>query len=99
MVIYQRKCGRYGENKNEVVILGVAAPSLGNEGSTEDIIKFLKDNGYSFPVIFDNGGKVMNSYNISALPTTFIIDKDGNIKGYVPGAMDKETMKKIIGLE
>lgn len=89
----------YGENKNEVVILGVAAPSLGNEGSTEDIIKFLKDNGYSFPVLFDNGGKVMNSYNISALPTTFIIDKDGNIKGYVPGAMDKETMKKIIGLE
>lgn len=89
----------YGENEDEVIILGVAAPDIGSEGSTEDIIKFLENNNYTFPVLFDTGGKIMNNYNINALPTTFIIDKDGDVKGYVPGAMDKETMKEIIGLE
>ncbi len=86
----------YGENEGEVIILGIAAPDIGSEGSTEDIIKFLEDNNYTFPVLLDTGGKIMNNYNINALPTTFIIDKDGDIKGYVPGAMDKETMKEII---
>jgi len=86
----------YGENEGEVIILGIAAPDIGSEGSTEDIIKFLEDNNYTFPVLLDTGRKIMNNYNINALPTTFIIDKDGDIKGYVPGAMDKETMKEII---
>jgi len=38
----------------------------------------------------------MEKYAIQALPSTFIIDKEGNMSQYVPGAMDKETMEKLI---
>lgn len=86
----------YNENKNDVIILGVASPRLGNEGSKKDIEKFLKDEDYTFPVVFDEGGSQIYAYGISSFPSTFIIDKEGFIAKYVPGAMDKETMKNLI---
>ncbi|WMT81234.1 cytochrome c biogenesis protein/redoxin [Terrisporobacter mayombei] len=86
----------YNKNKNDVIILGVASPNLGNEGSKEDIEKFLKEEGYTFPVVFDEGGSQIYGYGISSFPSTFIIDKDGYITKYVPGAMDKETMRNLI---
>lgn len=91
----------YEKNSGDIIILGVAAPNLGKEGSEEDIKKFLKDNGYTYPVVFDQTGDILGQYSIQAFPTTFIIDKDGNLVSYVPGAVDKEFMKMLIdgGLE
>lgn len=86
----------YGENSEDVIILGLAAPHLGSEGSKEHIISFLEEEGYTFPVVFDTEWDQIYGYGISAFPTTFIIDKEGYINLYVPGAMDKETMEKII---
>lgn len=89
----------YKENKlnsDEIVILGVAGPNQGQEKDKDYIIKFLEDEGYSFPVVFDEDGSVFAQYTVRSLPSTFFIDKDGNVKYYVPGAMDKETMEMII---
>ena len=58
--------------------------------------RFLTKNNYTFPVVFDVKGEIFRNYYISAFPTTFMIDKDGNIMGYVAGALSKENMKKII---
>lgn len=86
----------YGENSEDVIILGLAAPNLGSEGSEEHIISFLEEEGYTFPVVFDTEWDQIYGYGISAFPTTFIIDKEGYINLYVPGAMDEETMRRII---
>lgn len=86
----------YGRNENDVVILGVASPNLGREGSKEDVRQFLEDNKYTFPVVMDEEGRMVYGYGISAFPSTLIIDQDGYITQYIPGAMDKETMKSII---
>lgn len=51
--------------------------------------KLLKDIPVTFPVLLDNTGAVSASYNVSAMPTTVLIDRDGNVrylhKGYKPG--------------
>ena len=86
----------YGKNKEDIIILGVAAPNLGREGSVEEIAKFLTENNYTFPVVMDFGGELVYKYDISGFPTTFIINEDGEIIHKVVGAMDKETMKKMI---
>ena len=86
----------YGENGSDVVILGIAGPNLGREGSAEDIADFLKDNGYTYPVVMDEGGLNAYLYGISAYPTTFMIDKNGNIYGYVTGQITKDIMLSII---
>ncbi|WP_330408593.1 TlpA family protein disulfide reductase [Romboutsia weinsteinii] len=46
--------------------------------------------------MFDNDGEFVYQYGIGAFPTTFIINKEGYITKYIPGAMDKQTMKTLI---
>ena len=83
-------------SSDEVVILGVATPNIGQEGTKEEIKAFLNKNKYTFPVVFDETEEVINKYAISAFPTTFIIDKEGNITKKAPGAMKKEMIKSLI---
>lgn len=91
----------YNYNKEDVIILGVANPKSkqypNNSDEDIDTIKtFLEENEYTFPVVFDETGEIMQEYYISAFPTTFMIDKEGNIFGYVPGKLTKDIMKNII---
>ncbi|HGM3508709.1 redoxin family protein [Clostridioides sp. ZZV15-6383] len=86
----------YNKNNEDVVILGVASPNLGREGSREHVVNFLKEQGYTFPVALDEDGALAYQYGINAFPTTFIIDKEGYVTQYIPGAMDKETMASFI---
>ncbi|MCC2253333.1 redoxin domain-containing protein [Ruminococcus sp. CLA-AA-H200] len=80
----------------EVVILGVAAPGFGQEGSREEIVSFMEENGYTYPVLMDGTGEMFSWYGISAFPTTFMIDKEGNVFGYVTGQMTEDIMRSII---
>ncbi|HGS9421398.1 TPA: cytochrome c biogenesis protein/redoxin [Clostridioides difficile] len=69
----------YNKNNDDVVILGVASPNLGREGSREHVVNFLKEQGYTFPVVLDEDGALAYQYGINAFPTTFIIDKEGYV--------------------
>ena len=81
---------------DEVVILGVAAPNLGKEKNIEGIATFLEENGYTYPVLMDETGEQFSVYGVSAFPTTYMIRPDGNIEGYVQGAISKDIMMNII---
>ena len=84
------------EEDPEVIILGVAAPGHGGEEDIEGITSFLEENGYTYPVVMDTDGAQLRAYAISAYPTTFMIDKDGNLFGYVAGSLPESTMRDII---
>jgi len=91
----------YGLNEEEVIFLGVANPKSSQyptnaDESKEDIITFLEDNDYSFPTVFDETGEIYSQYAISSFPTTFMIDKEGNFYGYIPGSLTKDIMINII---
>ena len=86
----------YNENSEDVIILGIASPDFGQEGDQGHIESFLKENNYTFPVMFDDGGLLSFEYGLNSLPSTLIINSDGYITKYVPGAMDKSTMKSLI---
>ncbi|MGL5677628.1 MAG: cytochrome c biogenesis protein CcdA [Cellulosilyticaceae bacterium] len=86
----------YGLNEEEVVILGVAFPNRGKEKSAEDIAAFLEKEGYTFPTVMDEEGVLAYYYGISAFPTTFLINPQGEVEGYWQGAMAKEDMVRII---
>ena len=83
-------------NDSEVVILGVAGPGIGQEGTVSDITKFMEENGYTYPVLMDETGELFEWYGISAFPTTYMIDRDGNLYGYVTGQLTEDIMRSII---
>lgn len=86
----------YGENGGDLIVLGVAGPNQGREGSADDIKQFLSDNEYTFPVVMDESGAVFYDYGISAFPTTFMIDKEGNVFGYAESALTADMMESIV---
>lgn len=86
----------YGYNGGDLVVLGVAAPDLGQEGDAEHIAAFLAENGYTFPVVMDGQGIYSYLYGIRAYPTTFMISADGSVYGYVEGALTGELMRGIV---
>lgn len=92
----------HGENAEDVVVLGVANPKMegypGNvdNKTAEEIAAYLEEGGYEYPVVMDETGSVFRTYGISAFPTTFMIDADGNLFGYVQGMLTREIMDDIV---
>lgn len=97
----QRLYEEYGSNEGELIILGVVNPKTEEHPKNSDVTQseveaFLDENEYSYPALMDTTGDVFYQYGISAFPTTFMIDKEGRVKGYVAGALTEEQMKNMI---
>ena len=76
-------------------ILGV---NIAEEKST--IQKFLTEQvNVDFPVLLDNDGAIMRQWNVMAFPTTFVIDKHGNIRYALFGSIDWDTNEIIKTLQ
>lgn len=81
---------------DSVAFVGVTFPGLGSEKDVEGVKAFLTENDYTFPVLMDESADLAESYYITAFPTTFIIEADGNVLGYIPGGMTKDIMEDVI---
>lgn len=97
----QKLYEEYGCNKGDVVFLGVAMPSSDDnpqnaDGTKKSIEKFLSENEYTFPVVFDTTGNVAETYMVHSFPMTFLIDKEGELYGYASGMMTEEMMINAI---
>lgn len=84
------------EGEGAVIVLGVASPKLGNEKDEAGIKAFMDKNGYTYPVLMDAKGELFNAYGIRAIPTTFMIDREGNVYGRVQGALSGENIDKVV---
>jgi peroxiredoxin len=52
-----------------------------NAGQSPEVIQeFMEDNGLTFTVLLDTETEVAKLYNVSGIPTTYFIDKNGIIK-------------------
>ena len=82
-------------------MLGVANPKTdempnNQDGTVEEVTDYLEENGLTFPVVMDTTGELFYWYGISAFPTTFMIDANGNVYGYVSGALTADMMESIV---
>ncbi len=69
-----------------------------NVGESQGAVsKFVEKNGYTFPVLLDQDGKVSKKYLIRGIPTTFIIDEKGRVAAKIVGSREW-TLEKIPGL-
>ena len=90
-----------GLNEEDVVVLAVANPKSDqypyNQDVSEDEVKrFLEENGYTYPVAMDTTGEVFAAYGVRAFPTTFMIDREGNVFGYVESTLTRDIMDSIV---
>jgi len=76
--------------KKDVEILAVNLTET--EESTEGVEEFVKEFGMTFPVVMDENSDVSNTYQVSAYPTSYMIDSNGRIQFVAMGALNYDLM-------
>lgn len=86
MPALQRLFDRYNERGLEVLAVSVDAevPALGGGGG--DVRAFVRDLGLTFTILHDASGTIERTFQVSGLPVTIVITRDGRIHRKVLGA-------------
>ena len=77
---------KYKEKGVEIIAL--------DADETEIAVKnFVKQYDLKFPVAIDKGTKIIGTYSVGPLPTSFLIDKDGKVVEKIIGEQTKEQLE------
>ena len=85
--LYNDTGGNAGGRPYEV--LGVATQS-----DSATIKAFSQEFNMTFPLLPDTDGRVVSSYHVLPIPTTFFIDRDGIIRYIQTGPVTRDLMEK-----
>lgn len=89
----------YSDLKDQgVVIIGV---NLFNEeqmrnGGIDTVRQFATMYGVSYPIALDADSSVAKAYNIAPIPTSYLIDPDGNIRFVRIGELTTNNVKALV---
>lgn len=87
----------YGQIGEDVQFLMVNMTD-GSRETVQTASEFIAEQGYSFPVYYDTDYSAATVYGISSLPTTFFIDRDGNLTAYAMGAISGDILQQGIDM-
>jgi len=78
--------------------LGFELLGVNVEEDSSKAAELLREVPVSFPILYDNTNKVTKLYNVVAMPSTVMVDRDGKMRylhrGYLPG-YEAEYIKQI----
>jgi thiol-disulfide isomerase/thioredoxin len=57
---------------------------------------FIRHYGWTFPVLRDGEGLVGNAYRLPVLPTTFVLDGKGRIRGELRGPQNEASLQRAL---
>ena len=87
---------------NKYQPLGFTVLGVNVEEQVDSARGFLKNFPVDFPILLDSSNQVSKLYDVIAMPTTVVVDRDGNMrylhKGYKPGDEKKyvDMVKKLV---
>jgi cytochrome c biogenesis protein CcmG, thiol:disulfide interchange protein DsbE len=68
-----------------------------NAKESESLVRpFIEASGFSFPVLLDPAGSVVNQYQIRSFPTTIVIDRDGVVRHIQVGMISEEELEAAV---
>lgn len=81
---------RYKDRGLVVLAVNVADPK-------EKVEQFVRDRHISYPVVLDPAHIAASKYRVSAVPTTFLIDRNGATQKVVFGRMKEGELERVAG--
>lgn len=72
---------------------GVEIVALNADETNLAVKNFAQQYKLAFPIAIDKGQKVINTYGVGPLPTTFLIDKNGKVLKQITGTQTKEQIE------
>lgn len=89
LIKFQKKYGK------DIYFLSINYTSY-EVGKIDKIKEFVKKWNINFPVLLDSTGKVGKKYEVITIPTTFLIDKEGNVVRRNVGPITFEELEAFI---
>lgn len=83
----------YDKYKDKLDLYAVNAT---NYDKVRNAREFVKEKGFVFPVLTDAEGEAGNAYKVFSFPTSFIIDRNGQISERVEGIISIEDWEKYL---
>lgn len=71
---------------------GVQVLAVNIAQSDFEVQRFASQYGLNFPIVIDKTKSVMEAYNINPLPTTLLINPDGEIEQIIRGEMTEQDI-------
>jgi peroxiredoxin len=78
----------------DVVVLAISVDG----GGTQTVQSYLTKNGYSLPALMDTGMEVARKFGVRAVPTTYVIDRQGMVvaSGFGPVDFDRPEFRQYL---
>ena len=90
-----KELNNLSKENNDFEVVTIISPGHNGEKSKEDFLKWFDEQPYKdIKVLFDEDGKVSNSYDIRAYPTSAAIGSDGVLVGLQAGEIPNDLLKK-----
>lgn len=68
-----------------------------NYGEAEkEAVDFARTYGMEFPNFLDSGKQVAAKYSVISMPSSYLLDKTGKVKLFIPGKIDFSTLRPEI---
>ena len=78
---------------------GLEILAVNCQENQEDVLAFMSNYGLTCPALLDEDGRVNGAYGIQAIPTTFLIDREGRIILRLVGSINWDTEKIHAAIE
>src|SRR5262245_22350361 len=76
---------------NDLMVVGV-----NTSDDRDDAVTFVRSQNLAYTMVFDEGSRVANAYQVRELPTLVVIDKSGKIHTIVSRVVRKEELEKLV---
>lgn len=88
---------KYYDKKAEEQNFEILAVNLTSEEKSNRLIeKFLQSYGITFPVPLDEKGNIALKYQVITIPSTFILNTDGQIEHSIIGPMNEDLLETYV---
>lgn len=91
---FQEAYEEYGDEIHFVMV----NMTEGSRETKESAQRFIQEQGFTFPVLYDTQMNAAITYSAWTLPTTYFIDEQGYLVAQGRGALNRETLEKGIGM-
>jgi len=85
LIALQEKYGAKGFS-----VIGIST----DQGGSSLVAKFAQKMNINYPVVISDNDTPRNFGNILGIPTSFLVDKDGNVRKRYDGYVDHETLER-----
>lgn len=75
---------------------GLTVLAINVRQDPETAARFIESLAISYDVLLDEDGAVARSYGVSALPTTFFVDRRGKLVTRILGESTPEILERIV---